>query len=108
MELKVEDGNVICHQLKDDYVIPISSIEEISMESDSGKLKLRKESGYNMPPMNKGKFNVDDESGCITFLDLDTQKYIIVRSQGKKYYINASSDEETEKIYEEVAEQISD
>jgi uncharacterized membrane protein len=108
MEVRLSDGNVICHQMKDDYIIPISSIDEISMESDSGKLKLRKEAGYDMPPMNKGKFNINDEGGCITFLDLDTKNYIIISAEGKKYYINAPSDEETEKIYNEVVNQISD
>ena len=108
MEVRLSDGNLVCHQMKDDYIIPISSIDEISMESDSGKLKLRKEAGYDMPPMNKGKFNINDEGGCITFLDLDTKNYIIISAEGKKYYINAPSDEETEKIYNEVVNQISD
>lgn len=108
MEVRLSDGNVICHQMKDDYVIPINGIDEISMGSDSSKLKLRKEAGYDMPPMNKGKFNINDEGGCITFLDLDTKNYIIISAEGKKYYINAPSDEETEKIYNEVVKQISD
>ena len=108
MEVRISDGNVICHQMKDDYVIPINGIDEISMESDTSKLKLRKEAGYDMPPMNKGKFNINDEGGCITFLDLDTKNYIIISAEGKKYYINAPSDEETEKIYNEVVNQISD
>ena len=108
MEVRLSDGNVICHQMKDDYVIPINGIDEISMESDTSKLKLRKEAGYDMPPMNKGKFNINDEGGCITFLDLDTKNYIIISAEGKKYYINAPSDEETEKIYNEVVSEISD
>ncbi|MCR4847090.1 MAG: DUF5808 domain-containing protein, partial [Eubacterium sp.] len=108
MEVRISDGNVICHQMKDDYVIPINGIDEISMGSDTSKLKLRKEAGYDMPPMNKGKFNINDEGGCITFLDLDTKNYIIISAEGKKYYINAPSDEETEKIYNEVVNQISD
>ncbi len=108
MEVRISDGNVICHQMKDDYVIPINGIDEISMESDTSKLKLRKEAGYDMPPMNKGKFNINDEGGCITFLDLDTKNYIIISAEGKKYYINAPSDEETEKIYNELVNQISD
>ena len=58
--------------------------------------------------LNKGKFNINDEGGCITFLDLDTKNYIIISAEGKKYYINAPSDEETEKIYNEVVSEISD
>jgi len=108
MVVRLSDGNVICHQMKDDYIIPISSIDEISMGSDTSKLKLRKEAGYDMPPMNKGKFNINDEGGCITFLDLDTKNYIIISAEGKKYYINAPSNEETEKIYNEVVNQMSD
>ena len=84
MEVRLSDGNLVCHQMKDDYVIPISSIDEISIESDSGKLKLRKEAGYDMPPMNKGKFNINDEGGCITFLDLDTKnEFFSTRSRSK-------------------------
>ncbi|MBP3234672.1 MAG: hypothetical protein J6M65_09650, partial [Eubacterium sp.] len=70
MEVRVEDGNVICHQMKDDYAISMSDIEDISLGSDSSSLKLRKESGYDMEPKYKGKYSIDDESGCISFLDL--------------------------------------
>ena len=62
MEVCVEDGNIICHQMKDDYCIPISDIDDITIESDSGKLKLRKEAGYDMDPKYKGKYCVNDES----------------------------------------------
>ena len=108
MVLSVEDGNVICHQMKDDYAISISDIEDISLGSDSSSLKLRKESGYDMEPKYKGKYSIDDESGCISFLDLDTKVYIVIRADGKKYYINAPSDEETQKVYNEVVEQLDD
>ena len=108
MVLSVEDGNVICHQVKDDYSIPISDIDDIILESDSSSLKLRKESGYDMEPKYKGKYSVDDESGCIAFLDLDTKTYITISAEGKKYYINAPSDEETQKIYNELVDQIAD
>jgi len=108
MVLRVEDGNVICHQMKDDYAISISDIEDISLGSDSSSLKLRKESGYDMEPKYKGKYSIDDESGCISFLDLDTKAYIVIRADGKKYYINAPSDEETQKVYNEVVEHISE
>ena len=108
MVLSVEDGNVICHQMKDDYSIPISDIDDIILESDSSSLKLRKESGYDMDPKYKGKYSIDDESGCISFLDLDTKAYIVIRADGKKYYINAPSDEETQKVYNEVVDQLDD
>ena len=108
MVVRVENGNLICHQMKDDYSIPISDIDDISLGSDSSRLKLRKESGYEMEPKYKGKFCVDDESGCITFLDLDTKNYITISAEGKKYFINAPSEEETQKIYNEVVEQLAD
>ena len=108
MEVRVEDGNIICHQMKDDYCIPISDIDDITIESDSAKLKLRKEAGYDMDPKYKGKYYVNDESGCIVFLDLNTKKYMTVSSDGKKYYINGVSNEESEKVYSEVLNQMSD
>lgn len=106
MVVRIENRNVICHQMKDDYSIPISSIDDIALESDSGKLKLRKEFGYDMAPIYKGKFSIDDESGCITFLDLNTKSYITVSADGKKYYINSTSDEETVEIYNDVVNQL--
>ena len=108
MEVRVEDGNIICHQMKDDYCIPISDIDDITIESDSAKLKLRKEAGYDMDPKYKGKYYVNDESGCIVFLDLNTKKYMTVSADGKKYYINGESNGESEKVYSEVLNQISD
>ncbi|MCR5291272.1 MAG: DUF5808 domain-containing protein [Eubacterium sp.] len=108
MVIRVEDGNLICHHMKDDYTIPISDIEDITMGSDSGELKLRKESGYNMEPMYKGKYNVNDEGGCIVFLNLDTKSFINVSAEGKNYYINGTSDEETEKIFNLVLEQFTE
>ncbi|MCR5292418.1 MAG: hypothetical protein K6E28_05980, partial [Eubacterium sp.] len=108
MVIRVEDGNLICHHMKDDYTIAISDMEDITMSSDSGKLKLRKESGFNMEPMYKGKYNVNDESGCIVFLNLDTKNYINVSAGGKNYYINGPSDEETEKIFNLVLEQFTE
>ena len=108
MVIQVEGGNVICHHMKDDYSIPISDIDDIVLESDSGKLKLRKENGFDMKPMYKGKFNVNDEGGCITFLNLDTKNYITLVVDDKKYYINGASDEETEKTFNEVVKMLTE
>ena len=105
MVLRIENGNLICHQMKDDYRIPISSIDNIVMGLDSGTLKLRKESGYDMDPIYKGKFAVNDESGCIVFINLDSKYFMTFSVDGKTYYISGQSDEETEGIYNAVLEQ---
>ena len=100
MSINIENDSVVCHQMKDDYVIPISSIEEPVIESGSKKLKLNKKSGYNMDPMYKGKYNVNDENDCIVFLNMDAGEYITFKADGKTYYISDDTAKETEEAYE--------
>ena len=97
--LKYEDGKIICHQLSNDYVIPADTIEDIIMLPGSQDLKLSRTSGYNMDPVYKGNFTVDGERGCKVFLNLDVDLYIRLTADGKTYYINGGTVEETEEVY---------
>jgi len=99
ISLKFEDGKIICHQLNDDYVIPADSVEEIILLSGTNKLSLTRISGYNLEPIFKGNFTVEGERGCRIFLNTEVDEYLRLISDGKTYYINGNTVEETEEVY---------
>ena len=100
ISLKYEDGKIICHQMSDDYVIPHESVEEIIMLSGTRDLKMARVSGYSMDPVYKGNFTVEGKRGCKVFLNCDVDIYIRLTSNGKTYYINGGTAEETENVYQ--------
>ena len=102
ISLMYRDGKIICHQMSDDYIIPEDSVEDIVLLSGSGELKLSRKSGYSMDPVYKGNFTVEGEKGCKVFLNLEVDEYIRLKSNGKIYYINGGSSEETENIYKKI------
>ncbi len=102
MSLRIEDGNVICHQMKDDYVIPISDMDEPTLGTESQKLNLHKQSGYDMEPMYKGKFTVDEQGDSIIFLNLESKNYITFSYDGQTYYLSGETGEETVEVYEKL------
>jgi Predicted membrane protein len=102
ISVRVEDGKLICHQMKDDYVIPVDSIEEVTLGEGSRNLKMSRISGYDIEPVEKGKYTVEGESGCIVFISYDADKYIRFTSNGKTYYISSGTAEETENIYGQI------
>ena len=80
-------------------MIPADSVEEIILLSGTNKLSLTRISGYNLEPIFKGNFTVEGERGCRIFLNTEVDKYLRLISDGKTYYINGNTVEETEEVY---------
>ena len=102
ISVRVEDRKIICHQIKDDYVIPMDSIESMTYGKGSKDLKMSKIAGYDLDPIEKGKYSVEGEYGCIVFLSYDADRYIKITAEGKTYYISGATEEETENLYSQL------
>ena len=98
--LKYEDGRIVCHQMRDDYVIPADSVEDMIMLSGTKELDMFRVSGYSMDPVYKGNFTVEGEKGCKIFLNTEVDVYLRFTYDGKTYYVNGGTAEETEKVYQ--------
>ena len=60
-----EDGRVICHQLRDEYVIEVSGIKAVSLVDDLDKKDVVRSAGTSMPGLAKGRFIVDHSTRSI-------------------------------------------
>lgn len=104
LRLTVEQGCVICHQLRDEYVIPVSEIETVEWGEDIHALRLARISGVGMDDLLKGNFYVNDQRGCKVFLAPSAGCYVkIVTAQGT-YYVSGATAQETQEAYHLLAE----
>ena len=101
ISLRVDDGKLICHQLRDEYVIPLAEIDTAEYGDDMTKLHMSRTAGVGMDTLLKGDFYVEGVNGCKVFLAPAGKAYIhIVTGSGKQYYISSSTGEETRAVYE--------
>ncbi|MBP8968577.1 MAG: hypothetical protein KBG42_04755 [Lachnospiraceae bacterium] len=106
ISLRVSDGNVICHQLRDEYVIPVSDIESVEYIEDIRGLRFVRTNGTGMETLLKGNFSVEGEA-CKVFLAPDKMVAIkIVTSSGKIYYISSATPSETCSVYAQLNESL--
>jgi hypothetical protein len=103
INLRISDGSVICHQLRDEYVIPVSDIESAEYIDDIHNLSMVRTNGVGMDTLLKGNFSVDGE-GCKVFLAPDRRVAIkIVTTSGKIYYVSGASAAETDSVYAQLS-----
>ncbi|MBP5652071.1 MAG: hypothetical protein J6X17_01450, partial [Lachnospiraceae bacterium] len=104
MTIRTENGAVICRQLRDEYVIDFSDIMSAELCSGADSLTTVKNIGTATAAMQKGTFTVDGQAGCRVFLWLKTDSYIKIVTADATYYINGSTEEETQAVYEAIKE----
>lgn len=102
LKVYVEDGKVICHQIFDEYVIDAKDIQEFKCDDNLSELHMARIAGIGMPTMLKGKFVVEQESGCTVFLWRANQNYLMIQTAGRKYFVNCTSEEETLEAAKEI------
>ncbi len=103
ISLRNENGTLICHQLKDDYMITPDMIDQIELCDDIHEHSLMRKSGVGMDSLLKGDFIVDGKNGCKVFLAPQENLYIhVVTKDGTNYYISGAGAEETRSVYESV------
>lgn len=96
ISLRVEDSKVICHQLRDEYVIPFDDIASAEYGDDITSHTVIRVAGVGMDTLLKGNFSVDGINGCTLFLNPQEKEFIkLVTKSGKIYYIGGGSAAET-------------
>ena len=103
IRLRIEKNQLICHQLRDEYVIPMRTITTVEFGEDITQHSVIRSAGVGMESLLKGNFVVDQQSGCKVFLD-PTQKVFlhIVTDDGTSYYIGGATASETQMVYDEL------
>ncbi len=100
--LRIENGSLICHQLRDEYVIPADAVESVEWGEDVHELQMMRTSGVGMDTLLKGNFIVNEKNGCKVFLAPQEKVYIhIVTTDGTNYYVSGATAGETEAVYQE-------
>ncbi|MBR4513898.1 MAG: hypothetical protein IKO61_03330 [Lachnospiraceae bacterium] len=97
-----EDGKVICHQLRDEYVFETNSIKDVTLVEDLDKRSVVRNVGTSMPGLTKGNFNVDQDSGCRLFLNPDIDVCIRIETDSRVYYVSNETEDETLALYKEL------
>ncbi len=99
ISLRTEDSKVICHQIRDDYVIPFDDIESVEYGDNIMDHTVIRISGVGMETLLKGNFSVDGVNGCKLFLNPQTKEYIrITTKEGRIYYVGGVDAKETEAV----------
>ncbi len=101
MHVQVKDQAVVCSHLKEDYVIPVDSIQEITLLTvlPVNRYKL---SGTGTENMEKGKYNAGIIGGYYSFINPEQEAFILIKAEDKKYLISGFTDAETMEVYEQI------
>lgn len=99
IKVKVENGQVICHQLTDDYTIAIDKIENVELLEGIPEGKFERANGTSYDALQKGNFTVAGEKNCKLFRNPQVTNVIRIKSDNITYYISAQTDDETKDLY---------
>ncbi|MBR5420298.1 MAG: hypothetical protein IK115_04020 [Lachnospiraceae bacterium] len=103
IRIGLEGDKLVCHQLRDEYVIPLSDMETVEWIGDTTEHSFYRVAGVGMVTLLKGDFSVDGKNGCKVFLNPADQVCIrIVTKSGTEYYISGAAAEESRAVYEEL------
>lgn len=105
MHLLLENETIVCRHIKDDYEIPLDSIQsaELLVELPDRRSKVN---GMATDSMEKGKFSGSKIGPYYSFVMCDNHAFIKLESQDKTYLISGNDDEETMQIYEKLEDMI--
>lgn len=98
--LEIEDKVLVASQINDDYSIPISIIQEVTLLEE--KPKWEKISGTGMDNLQKGTFRIAEVGRCEVFLNPQNGLFIRFEAAGTTYYMSGYDDAETMAVYEEL------
>ena len=104
LDVRVEDGNVICHQFRDEYKIAIDDIQSVSYEDTLEGVSLIKMGGAATDKLYKGNFAAGDDKNVKVYLSYDADCYIRIQTSDEIYYINDVTKEDTKKLYDQISE----
>lgn len=102
IQLSVTGGRLIASQLHEDYSIPVSIMDNITLVEELPKWS--KVNGTGMDKLEKGTFRIAEVGGCEVFLNPENNVFIRFEAAGTTYYMSGYDDEETREVYEELVE----
>lgn len=101
VRLSVTKETIICHQLRDEYEIPLQKIRSAEW-GEIQDLTLIRTNGVGMEDLLKGNFTVNGQAHCIVFLVPSAQNYIKIVTEEKTYYLSGADKDGTKAVYEAV------
>lgn len=93
IRLEVREERLIASQLKQDYAIPLVSVQEPALLKELPSFS--KVSGTGMDTLLRGTFRVPEEGRCQLFLNPQNTVFIRFEYGGTTYYMSGGNDEET-------------
>lgn len=100
IQLSVKEGELVASQIRQDYTVPVSIVENVELLEELPKLS--KVSGTGTDTLQKGTFRIAEVGRCQVFLNPQNQVFIRFEAAGTVYYMSGYDDAETIKVYEEL------
>ncbi|MDO4490060.1 MAG: DUF5808 domain-containing protein [Lachnospiraceae bacterium] len=94
MHIYVKENTVICHHVKEDYVIPMDTIENAFLLEELPATRGRI-NGTGAEDMEKGKYNGKGVGMYTSFVNPQNSAFIQLVAEGKTYIICGETDAET-------------
>lgn len=103
IHLSVEGDTLVAEQLKEDYAIPLDTIEDVSLvEELPGMVRTN---GTGMTTLSKGSFRIRETGeGCQVFLNPQNDVFLRVETQDTTYYLGGEDDQETLAVYDSLTQ----
>ena len=100
ISLRIVGGSLICHQLRDEYVIPLDEIESAEYITDMNAIRLSRSNGVGMEELLKGDFvELNSVERCKVFLNPEVGSCIRITTSDRVYYVSSATAEETAAVY---------
>lgn len=103
IQLSVTNGWLTASQIKEDYSVPVSVMEDITLLEELPKWS--KVSGTGMQNLQKGTFRIAEAGRVRVFLNPENKVFIRFTAAGETYYMSGFDDGETIAVFYELTEQ---
>ena len=101
--LKYEDGNIVAGQLRENYRIDISEIQEVQLLDEIPGMSKKNGTGLNN--LRKGTYHIRN-AGDYEVLQNPQNKYVLyIKTADVEYYLGDAEDGQTQKIYDEIKDE---
>ena len=103
IHLSLEGDTLVAEQLKEDYAIPLDTIEDVSLVEDLPAMV--RTNGTGMTTLSKGSFRIRETGeGCQVFLNPQNDVFLRVEAGDTTYYLGGEDDQETLAVYDSLTQ----
>lgn len=98
IHLSIEGNTLVAEQLKEDYAIPLDTVEEVALVEDlPGMVRTN---GTGMTTLSKGSFRIQETGErCQVFLNPQNDVFLRLEAGDMTYYMSGATDQETLAVY---------